>query len=72
MRNLLLGDYRPAHTLLHRLPASVKLVSLAAVPVLVVQQVLPPLLVAGLVERCETGWRLTSLGAGTPAARRRA
>lgn len=43
----------------------------AAVPVLVVQQVLPPLLVAGLVERCDTGWRLTSLGAGSPAARRR-
>ena len=36
----------------------------AGVPVLAVQQVLPPLLVAGLVERCETGWRLTALGAG--------
>ena len=35
----------------------------AGVPVLVVQQVLPPLLVAGLVERCETGWRLSPLGA---------
>ena len=39
----------------------------AGVPVLAVQQVLPPLLVAGLVERCETGWRLTALGAGRPA-----
>ena len=38
----------------------------AGVPVLVVQQVLPPLLVAGLVQRCETGWRLTALGAGRP------
>ena len=36
----------------------------AGVPVLVVQQVLPPLLVAGLVERCESGWRLSPLGAG--------
>ena len=36
----------------------------AGVPVLSVQQVLPSLLVAGLVERCETGWRLTPLGAG--------
>ena len=35
----------------------------AGVPVLVVQQVLPPLLVAGLVERSETGWRLSALGA---------
>ncbi len=40
----------------------------AGVPVLVVQQVLPPLLVAGLVQRCETGWRLTALGAERPAA----
>ena len=42
----------------------------AGVPVLAVQQVMPPLLVAGLVERCETGWRLTALGAGRPAERR--
>ncbi len=44
----------------------------AGVPVLVVQQVLPPLLVAGLVERSDTGWRLTALGAGrlVPAGRR--
>ncbi len=37
------------------------------VPVATVLQVLPPLLVAGLVERCDTGWRLTALGAGRPA-----
>jgi DNA processing protein len=41
----------------------------AGVPVLVVQQVLPPLLVAGLVQRSETGWRLTPLGAEKPARR---
>ena len=39
----------------------------AGVSPLVVLQVLPPLLVAGLVERVETGWRLTPLGAGRPA-----
>jgi DNA processing protein len=39
----------------------------AGVSPLVVQQVLPPLLVAGLVERVDSGWRLTSLGAGRPA-----
>ena len=39
----------------------------AGVSALVVQQVLPPLLVAGLVERVDTGWRLTALGAGRPA-----
>ena len=44
----------------------------AGVPVLQVQQVLPPLLVEGLVERCETGWRLTALGAGRPAPASRA
>lgn len=43
----------------------------AGVPVLVVQQVLPPLLVHGLVERGDDGWRLTSLGAGRPAPRGR-
>jgi hypothetical protein len=37
------------------------------VSTLVVQQVLPPLLVHGLVERTALGWRLTSLGAGRPA-----
>jgi len=42
----------------------------AGLPVLVVQQVMPPLLVAGLVQRSETGWRLTALGAERPAARR--
>ena len=41
----------------------------AGVPVADVQQVLPPLLIHGLVERCESGWRLTALGAGRPARR---
>lgn len=36
----------------------------AGVSALVVQQVLPPLLVHGLVERRQGGWRLTALGAG--------
>ena len=40
----------------------------AGVTTLVVQQVLPPLQVAGLVERTEGGYRLTALGAGRPAA----
>lgn len=39
----------------------------AGVSALVVQQVLPPLLVHGLVERTSTGWRLTGLGAGRPS-----
>jgi DNA processing protein len=39
----------------------------AGVSTLVVQQVLPPLLVHGLVERTSLGWRLTPLGAGGPA-----
>jgi DNA processing protein len=39
----------------------------AGVAPLVVLQVLPPLLVAGLVERVDAGWRLTPLGAGRPA-----
>ena len=39
----------------------------AGVSTLVVQQVLPPLLVHGLVERTSLGWRLTALGAGRPA-----
>ena len=43
----------------------------AGVSALVVQQVLPPLLVAGLVERRDGGWRLTPLGAGRPAPKRR-
>ncbi len=42
----------------------------AGVPVLTVQKVLPPLLVAGLVERTDTGWRLTALGAERPASPR--
>lgn len=37
--------------------------TVAGVSPLVVQQVLPPLLVAGLVERQPDGWRLTALGA---------
>ena len=41
----------------------------AGVAVLVAQQVLPPLLVAGLVARSDTGWVLTPLGAGRPAGR---
>lgn len=36
----------------------------AGVSALVVQQVLPPLLVAGLVEQVDGAWRLTALGAG--------
>ena len=43
----------------------------AGVPVLTVQQVLPPLLTHGLVERTDDGWRLTPLGAGRPAPRPR-
>lgn len=40
----------------------------AGVPVSTVQQVMPPLLVAGLVQRSDTGWRLTALGAEKPGA----
>jgi len=39
----------------------------AGVPTLTVQQVLPPLQLAGLVEESLDGWRLTTLGAGRPA-----
>ncbi len=39
----------------------------AGVSVLVVQQVLPALLVSGLVESASGAWRLTALGAGAPA-----
>ncbi|MBC7374688.1 MAG: DNA-protecting protein DprA [Frankiales bacterium] len=42
----------------------------AGVSVLTVQQVLPPLLAHGLVERTEGGWRLTALGSGRPQALR--
>lgn len=42
----------------------------AAVTPLVVQQVLPPLLAHGLVERTDDGWRLTPLGSGRPVRRR--
>lgn len=41
----------------------------AGTSALAVQQVLPALLVAGLVERAEGGWRLTPLGVGAPASR---
>ena len=41
----------------------------AGVSTLVVQQVLPPLQVHGLVERTAQGWRLTALGAGRPPPR---
>ena len=40
----------------------------AGVPVAMVQQVMPPLLVAGLVQRSDTGWRLTALGAERPGS----
>jgi DNA processing protein len=39
----------------------------AGVPTLTVQQLLPPLQVAGLVEQSMDGWRLTPMGAGRPA-----
>jgi len=40
----------------------------AGVSALVVQQVLPALLVAGLVDQRDGGWRLSALGASRPAA----
>jgi DNA processing protein len=40
----------------------------AGVSALVVQQVLPGLLMAGLVEQVDGAWRLTALGAGRPSA----
>ena len=43
----------------------------AGVSPLVVQQVLPPLVINGLVERTSEGFRLTPLGAGRPVPRRR-
>ena len=46
-------------------PASIA--KTAGVPTQVVQRVLPPLQVAGLVEESLAGWRLTPLGAGRPA-----
>ncbi len=39
----------------------------AGVAVLAAQQALPALLVAGLVDRADGGWRLTALGLGRPA-----
>jgi DNA processing protein len=41
----------------------------AGVSALVVQQVLPSLLMAGLVEQVDGAWRLTALGAGRPTSR---
>ncbi|MDT7570111.1 MAG: processing protein [Actinomycetota bacterium] len=46
-------------------PASIA--KTAGVPTMTVQQLLPPLQVAGLVEQSFDGWRLTALGAGRPA-----
>jgi DNA processing protein len=46
-------------------PASIA--KTAGVATQVVQRVLPPLQVAGLVEESLAGWRLTPLGAGRPA-----
>ncbi|MCW2584671.1 MAG: protecting protein DprA, partial [Frankiales bacterium] len=43
-----------------------RLARTAGVSALVVQQVLPALLVAGLVEQRDGGWRLTTLGASGP------
>jgi len=51
----------------HRPALEASIARAAGVSSLVVQQVLPPLLVAGLVQRSDTGWRLTALGAGGPA-----
>lgn len=48
-------------------PASIA--KAAGVSALTVQQVLPPLQVAGLVEESLSGWRLTALGAGRPVKR---
>jgi DNA processing protein len=45
-------------------PASIA--KTAGVPTMTVQQTLPPLQVAGLVEQSLDGWRLTQLGAGRP------
>lgn len=44
-----------------------RLARTAGVSALVVQQVLPSLLMAGLVEQVDGAWRLTALGAGRPA-----
>ncbi|HWG95252.1 MAG TPA: hypothetical protein VNU66_13635, partial [Mycobacteriales bacterium] len=51
-----------------RRPAGVAGIARAAgVPALLVQQVLPPLVLHGLVEQLPDGFRLTPLGAGHPA-----
>jgi DNA processing protein len=49
-------------------PASIA--KAAGVTPLAVQQMLPPLVLHGLVEQTADGFRLTALGAGRPAARR--
>lgn len=52
-----------------RMPVGVARIARAAgVSALVVQQVLPPLLVAGLVEQRDGAWRLTTLGSGKRAS----
>ena len=52
-----------------RRPAGVAGIARAAgVPALLVQQVLPPLVLHGLVEQLPDGFRLTPLGAGRPAS----
>jgi DNA processing protein len=51
-----------------RVPVGVaRIARTGGVSALVVQQVLPSLLVAGLVEQRDGAWRLTALGAGKPA-----
>jgi DNA processing protein len=51
-----------------RVPVGVaRIARTAGVSALVVQQVLPSLLVTGLVEQRDGAWRLTALGAGKPA-----
>jgi DNA processing protein len=50
-----------------RTPAGIASIArTAGTSALVVQQVLPALLVAGLVERVDGAWRLSALGAGSP------
>ncbi|HUR52258.1 MAG TPA: DNA-processing protein DprA [Mycobacteriales bacterium] len=52
-----------------RTPVGVaQLARTAGVSALVVQQVLPGLLMAGLVQQVDGAWRLTALGAGSPAS----
>ena len=55
-------DAVPVHTGL----GEASIARAAGVSSLVVQQVLPPLLAHGLVERTQDGWRLTALGGSQP------